>query len=210
MDFRNRLSLHKPGRRSTRFGSEWPSTTAPTSSIQPPREAKALYYSPCVRSTHESCDSCFSLFFWLRLVLSFLLLPFFPLQQVPILIFIILTFPLSSLLRALLQVSCMTSHLDSRFPNREPILSRSSKMPSAIVLGLRAAQLIMAIVILGLSAYGTSYMHRNDPMNEKHSHANTNMNSRQLVQRRYLDLVPVSGQLAPVLLALHHHLDSLP
>lgn len=48
----------------------------------------------------------------------------------------------------------MTSHLDSRFPNRQAALSRSSNMPSMIVLGLRAAQLVFAIIIMGLSAYG--------------------------------------------------------
>lgn len=49
----------------------------------------------------------------------------------------------------------MTSHLSSRFPNRNSIL-QSSTMQSPIILGLRAAQLLFAFIVLGLSAYGSS------------------------------------------------------
>ena len=84
----------------------------------------------------------------------------------------------------------MTSHLDSRFPNRQPAQTRSN-MPSMVILGLRAVQLLFAVIIMGLSAYVANW-YNVDTLTSSPSQINWLLFSSiyTMVSVAYLELAP--------------------
>lgn len=84
----------------------------------------------------------------------------------------------------------MTSHLDSRFPNRQSAHTRAN-MPSMVILGLRAVQLVFAIIIMGLSAYVANW-YNVDTLTSSPSQINWLLFSSiyTMISVAYLELAP--------------------